>query len=108
MSDLQDQLAALKSEYLEELPQTARILLAALQRAQANGAVAELEILRNECHKLAGNAAAFEQMDIALVARDLDGWFERAIEAETEPALAANQYAEALEKLASLLEHARA
>lgn len=71
MTSLEDELAALRQEYLEELPDTAARLRALL--AQLSGMSQEqLQSLRSEVHKLAGNAAAFEYMDVARLAMQLD------------------------------------
>ncbi len=98
MSGLQQQLAALKHEYLSELPDIAQRLRRALLEQ-------DLHTLRHDTHKLAGNAAAFEQIDIAHLASELDAVFSQLLEQERSADL--TQHKAAVQRLIEMLENIR-
>lgn len=100
MNDLQQQLDALRQEYLADLPQVAQRLRDALACADTQQSLAQL---RHEVHKLAGNAAAFEQMPIAHLASELDAYYSELLEQGRAPTQ--DQKAAALQRLIEMLDN---
>lgn len=82
MSDLQQQLEELRQEYLADLPKIAQRLREAASQAPSQEV---LQQMRHEVHKLAGNAAAFEQMAIAHLASELDGHYSEWLNQNAPP-----------------------
>lgn len=102
MSGIEQQLAALRADYLASLPAIAARMRADF-RAACDGDQQAMSALRHEVHKLAGNAAAFEFMPIARLASELDAYYTLTLEHGSDASLAAT--AQDLQSLASMLDN---